>query len=126
MLRFLAIRLLQAIPVLLVMSVITFIIIQAPPGDYADFLRTNMIVQGNATVEAATRFADEYRERNGLNDPLPLQYIRWIWGIVTQLDFGQSYAYNRPVLDVVLAALRGRERRRSRPVDAPSARGEAH
>ena len=105
MLRFLAIRLLQAIPVLLVMSVITFIIIQAPPGDYADFLRTNMIVQGNATVEAATRFADEYRERNGLNDPLPLQYIRWIWGIVTQLDFGQSYVYNKPVLDVVLQRL---------------------
>lgn len=105
MLRFLAIRLLQAIPVLLVMSVITFIIIQAPPGDYADFLRTNMIVQGNATVEAATRFADEYRERNGLNDPLPLQYIRWMWGIVTQLDFGQSYVYNKPVLDVVLQRL---------------------
>ena len=105
MLRFLAIRLLQAIPVLLVMSVITFIIIQAPPGDYADFLRTNMIVQGNATVEAATRFADEYREAHGLNDPLPLQYIRWIWGIFTQLDFGQSYAYNKPVLDVVLQRL---------------------
>jgi peptide/nickel transport system permease protein len=64
-----------------------------------------MIVQGNATVEAATRFADEYRERNGLNDPLPLQYIRWIWGIVTQLDFGQSYVYNKPVLDVVLQRL---------------------
>ena len=63
MLRFLAIRLLQAIPVLLVMSVITFIIIQAPPGDYADFLRTNMIVQGNATVEAATRLGTLVAER---------------------------------------------------------------
>jgi peptide/nickel transport system permease protein len=105
MLRFLAIRLMQAIPVLLVMSVITFIIIQAPPGDYADFLRTNMIVQGNATVEAATRFADQYRATHGLNDPLPVQYLRWIWGIVTQLDFGQSYVYNKPVLDVVLQRL---------------------
>jgi peptide/nickel transport system permease protein len=104
-LRFLAIRVLQAFPVLLIMSIITFAIIQAPPGDYADFIRTNMIVQGNATVEAATRFADEYRERNGLNDPLVLQYVRWIWGIVTRLDFGQSYAYNKPVLDVVLQRL---------------------
>src|ERR1041384_8008558 len=105
MLRYLAIRLLQAIPVLLVMSIVTFTIIQAPPGDYADFLRTNMIVQGNATVEAATRFADEYREKNGLNDPIIIQYFRWIWGIVTRLDFGQSYAYNKPVLDVVLQRL---------------------
>ncbi len=105
MLRFLAIRILQAFPVLLIMSIITFAIIQAPPGDYADFIRTNMIVQGNATVEAATRFADEYRERHGLNDPLVIQYVRWIWGIVTRLDFGQSYAYNKPVLDVVLQRL---------------------
>lgn len=105
MLRYLGIRLLQAIPVLLVMSIVTFVIIQAPPGDYADFLRTNMIVQGNATVEAATQFANEYREKHGLNDPIIIQYFRWIWGIVTQLDFGQSYAYNKPVLDVVLQRL---------------------
>jgi peptide/nickel transport system permease protein len=105
MLRYLAVRLLQAIPVLLIMSIITFAIIQAPPGDYADFLRTNMIVQGNATVEAATRFANEYREKHGLNDPIIIQYFRWMWGIVTQLDFGQSYVYNKPVLDVVLQRL---------------------
>ncbi|MCW1919813.1 ABC transporter permease [Rhodobacter sp. KR11] len=101
MLRFLAIRLGQSIPVLFVMSLITFMIIQAPPGDYADFLRTNLITQGNATIEAADAFAQEYREKNGLNDPLLVQYGRWIWGIVTRLDFGQSYAYNKPVLDVI-------------------------
>lgn len=105
MLRFLLVRVLQAIPVLFVMSIITFFVIQAPPGDYADFLRTNMITQGNATPEAATIAANAYREAHGLNDPLPLQYVRWIWGIVTQLDFGQSYAYNKPVLDVVLQRL---------------------
>jgi peptide/nickel transport system permease protein len=64
-----------------------------------------MIVQGNATAEAASRFADEYREAHGLNDPIIIQYFRWIWGILTHLDFGQSYAYNRPVLDVVLQRL---------------------
>jgi peptide/nickel transport system permease protein len=105
MLRFIALRLGQAIPVLFVMSVITFLIIQAPPGDYADFLRTNMITQGNATIEAADAFAREYREKNGLNDPLVWQYFRWIGGIVTRFDFGQSYAYNKPVLDVIEARL---------------------
>ncbi len=105
MLRFLVVRLLQAIPVLMVMSIITFAIIQAPPGDYGDFIRTNMIVQGNASVEAAQRAADEYRETHGLNDPMPLQYIRWIWGIVSEGDFGQSYLYNKPVSEVIMARL---------------------
>ena len=58
MLRFLAIRLAQSVPVLIVMSIITFIIIQAPPGDYGDFIRTNMITQGNATMAAADAAAD--------------------------------------------------------------------
>ena len=44
----------QSVPVLIVMSFITFMIIQAPPGDYGDFIRTNMIVtQGGASPEAA-------------------------------------------------------------------------
>lgn len=105
MLRFLAIRILQAIPVLAVMSVITFAIIQAPPGDYGDFIRTNMMVQGNATAEAAGAAADAYREAHGLNDPMVMQYGRWIWGILSRGDFGQSFAYNKPVLDVVMQRL---------------------
>ena len=105
MLRFLTVRILQSIPVLLVMSIITFAIIQAPPGDYGDFIRTNMIVQGNANPEAATAAANEYRETHGLNDPLPVQYANWIWGIVSRGDFGQSYAYNKPVSEVVMQRL---------------------
>jgi peptide/nickel transport system permease protein len=105
MLRFLVLRILQAVPVLLVMSIITFMIIQAPPGDYGDFIRTNMIVQGNASPEVAEAAAQKYREEHGLNDPLPLQYARWIWGIVTEGDFGHSYAYNRPVADILAQRL---------------------
>ncbi len=105
MLRFLVIRVMQAIPVLLVMSIITFAIIQAPPGDYGDFIRTNMIIQGNATVEAAERAAAAYRESHGLNDPMVVQYLGWIWGIVSRGDFGQSYLYNKPVSEVIMARL---------------------
>ncbi len=105
MTRFLVTRILQALPVLLVMSIITFAIIQAPPGDYGDFIRSNMITQGNATSEAASRAADAYRETHGLNDPMIVQYGRWIWGIVSRGDFGQSYAYNKPVAEVVMQRL---------------------
>jgi peptide/nickel transport system permease protein len=105
MLRYISMRILQAIPVLIVMSIITFAIIQAPPGDYGDFIRANMMTQGNATADAANRAAEAYRETHGLNDPLPVQYLRWVWGIVTEGDFGMSYAYNKPVAEVVAQRL---------------------
>jgi peptide/nickel transport system permease protein len=101
MLRFIGVRLLQAIPVLFAMSVITFIIINAPPGDYGDFIRSNMITQGNATIAAAEAAAKQYRELHGLNDPLVIQYFRWIGGILTRGDFGHSFLYNKPVSEVV-------------------------
>jgi peptide/nickel transport system permease protein len=101
MLRFIGVRLLQAIPVLFTMSVITFIIINAPPGDYGDFIRSNMITQGNATIAAAEAAAEQYRELHGLNDPLVIQYFRWIGGILTRGDFGHSFLYNKPVSEVV-------------------------
>lgn len=105
MLKFLVIRLMQAVPVLFVMSVITFIIINAPPGDYGDFIKTNMIVQGNASIEAAEAAAEKYREDHGLNDPLAVQYFRWIGGIITRGDFGHSYFYNKEVSTVIAERL---------------------
>jgi peptide/nickel transport system permease protein len=101
MLRFIIVRLLQAIPVLIIMSMITFAIIQAPPGDYGDYIRSMMITQGNATIAAANAAAEEYRVNMGLNDPMIVQYWRWITGIVFHGDFGHSYFFNRSVADVV-------------------------
>jgi len=105
LLRFVVIRILAALPVLLVLSVVTFAIIQAPPGDYGDYIRSMLINQGGATMEEAERQAEIYREQNGLNDPLPVQYGRWIYGIVTRFDFGHSLYYNKPVGDVVTERL---------------------
>lgn len=101
MFRFLAIRLMQSVPVLIAMSIVAFAIINAPPGDYADFIRSNMITQGNASIAAADAAAERYREQHGLNDPIVVQYLRWVTGIVTRGDFGHSFYYNKPVADVV-------------------------
>jgi peptide/nickel transport system permease protein len=105
MLRYILTRILGAIPVLVVLSVVTFIIIQAPPGDYADHIRNQLINQGGATIENAERQAEIYREKHGLNDPMPVQYLRWVTGIVTSFDFGHSMYYNKPVADVVAERL---------------------
>jgi peptide/nickel transport system permease protein len=99
MLRFLVIRILSSIPVLLIMSMITFAIIQAPPGDYADYVE-GMLLYNNASQEVARAAAEQFRIDNGLNDPMIVQYFRWIGGFFTG-DFGHSFFYNRPVSEVV-------------------------
>ena len=99
MLRFLAIRIASAIPVLFVMSIITYGIIQAPPGDYADYVE-GMLLYNNASQEVAHAAAEQFRLDHGLNDPLVIQYFRWIKGFFVG-DFGHSFFYNRPVSEVV-------------------------
>jgi len=105
MLRFIATRVLYAIPVLLILSVVTFGIIKAQPGDYADYLKSMLMSQGNVSDQDAQKQADAYRVAHGLNAPLPLQYVNWVTGIVTRFDFGQSFYYNRPVGDIVAERL---------------------
>ena len=105
MLRFLAMRILASIPVLFIMSIITFAIIQAPPGDYGDYIRNMMITQGHATSAVADAAAQQYREQHGLNDPMYVQYFRWLWGMISRGDFGHSFYYNKPVAEVVAERL---------------------
>ncbi|MBZ9937932.1 ABC transporter permease [Mesorhizobium sp. BR1-1-16] len=105
MLRFLAIRILSAIPVLLVLSIVTFAIIQAPPGDYGDFIRSQLMNQGGASAVVAEAQADAYRKAHGLDKPIIIQYFNWIGGIVTRGDFGDSFFYNKPVSTVVAERL---------------------
>src|SRR5690606_19093088 len=105
MLRFLTIRILGAIPLLFLLSVVTFAIIQAPPGDYGDTIRSMLINQGGAAPDVAEAQAEIYREANGLNDPIIVQYFRWISGILTRFDFGHSFFYNKAVGQVVAERL---------------------
>jgi len=105
MLRFLTMRILSAIPLLLVLSVVTFAIIQAPPGDYGDYIKSMLMNQGGVPAEQAEIQAEVYREANGLNEPMVMQYFNWIGGILTRFDFGHSLYYNKDVGTVVTERL---------------------
>ena len=105
MIRYILFRILAAIPVLFVLSVVTFGIIKAHPGDYSDYIRSTLMNQGGASFEAADAQAQAYRKTHGLDDPLPVQYLSWVSGIVTRFDFGQSLVYNKPVGDVIAERL---------------------
>ena len=61
MFRFVASRILAAIPVLLVLSIVTFAIIKAQPGDYGDYLKSMLMSQGNVPDADAQAQADAYR-----------------------------------------------------------------
>jgi peptide/nickel transport system permease protein len=104
MVQFLVQRISASVIVLLCLSLVTFVIIHSRPGDYGDWVYTQMVARGMLAVEAQ-KMAEAIREQYGLNDPLPLQYINWIVGIVTRGDFGFSFYYNRDVGQVVAERL---------------------
>jgi peptide/nickel transport system permease protein len=96
--RFFFKRLLFMIPTLLAVSLVTFAIIQLPPGDYLTTLMADWASQGGA-VEIGT--LESMRQRYGLDQPVYVQYWKWISGIVFRGDFGVSFEFNRPVTDVI-------------------------
>lgn len=84
------------VPTMLVISMLVFLVIQLPPGDYATTLMNAMQDSGmdNSGIDAL-------RQQYGLDKPLVVQYWRWISNIVTAGDFGYSFKWSRPVSDLI-------------------------
>ncbi len=91
-------RILWAIPILFGASVLSFAIIQLPPGDYLTAVMAAMRSTGESVEQSQLDFL---RERYGLDQPMIVQYWKWISGIILRGDFGQSFIYNRPVDDLL-------------------------
>jgi len=98
-------RLLFAIVVLIGISLVSFIVIQLPPGDFASVYKQRLINQGGMTTSEAEKAADIFRVRYGLDKPLPVQYLNWIKGIVTEGSFGYSMAYKKDVGELIAERL---------------------
>ena len=71
---------------------ITFLVIQAPPGDYASYVIMRF-QNAPMTEEMRQIRIEEVRRRYNLDDPLHMQYVHWIWDIVTEGDFGLSFSW---------------------------------
>lgn len=97
MLRFLVQRLMSSAIILLIIAAVAFLIIQLPPGDFADIYKRELIALGGQSEEEAEAAADKLRDRYGFNDPLPTQYFNWISGIVLRGEFGFSFSYRKDV-----------------------------
>ncbi|WP_342361869.1 ABC transporter permease [Terrarubrum flagellatum] len=96
--RFLARRLLYTICTLAVVSIVAFLIIQLPPGDFLTSLAGKMAEQGGDMDSASLA---GLKQRYGLDQPWHVQYWRWISGIVLRGDFGQSFEWNKPVSELM-------------------------
>ncbi|MCB1991683.1 MAG: ABC transporter permease [Geminicoccaceae bacterium] len=97
MITYITRRLVLALVTCWAISVISFIIIQLPPGDFVNSYIANLSASGSM-VSAAE--ADAMREQYGLNRPIWVQYGKWM-GRVLQGDFGMSMEWGRPVLEVI-------------------------
>ncbi|MGH2535356.1 MAG: ABC transporter permease [Thermomicrobiales bacterium] len=97
MLKFIARRVILMIPTLIAISIVTFFLIQLPPGDFLTTLVASMAEQGETVDQSRL---DSLRDRYGLDDPFYIQYFKWMGGVL-QGDFGYSFTWNRPVSDLV-------------------------
>ncbi|HDZ74209.1 MAG TPA: ABC transporter permease [Aurantimonas coralicida] len=97
MIRYVARRIVTMAWTLLAISVLVFIIIQLPPGDYLTSYIAEIQAQGENVSADKIAFL---REQYGLDKPLWAQYLVWVSGLL-QGDLGYSFEYNQPVADVV-------------------------
>jgi peptide/nickel transport system permease protein len=90
-------------PVLLALSLIIFLVINAAPGDFVDAYEAKIrsTPMGARQLEQQLKFLDGMRIAYGLDKPLLQQYLTWIWKIFTQGDFGYSFTSLRPVSELI-------------------------
>ena len=103
MLSYIVRRLLLAVPTIIAISVIAFIVIELPPGDYAS---TYVMRQQWAGREVTPEMEEVLRHRWGLDRPAYVRYFFWVKNFVTG-DFGLSHDLGVPVRDVLLSRLAG-------------------
>ena len=101
MIRYIIRRFLLMIPTVIAITVLSFIIIQAPPGDYLDAyvaqLRALDQIIDDAEVESL-------RIRYGLGQPMYVQYFKWLGGLLRG-DLGRSMQWNQPVSRILAERL---------------------
>lgn len=97
MLGYIIYRIAIAVPLLLILSVVSFIIIQLPPGDYLSVYLNNLRLSGiQLNEDEVTRLKELY----GLDKPLYMQYFIWIKNFIRG-NLGRSFQWNRPVNELL-------------------------
>ena len=97
MLGYLLRRVLLMTVTVLAISVLAFIIIQLPPGDYLSTVIANLQARGVPVNQEMIRSLEN---QYGLNLPLHAQYLKWMWNMLHG-DMGRSFQWNEPVSKLI-------------------------
>ncbi len=97
MLSYIIRRLLLAIVTVWAITVLSFVIIQLPPGDFVTIYINSLQSSGS---QVSFGQAEAMRKEYGLDQPMPVQYIKWM-SKVLQGDFGMALAWNKPVKELI-------------------------
>lgn len=94
MLNYILRRVAFMIPTLFIISVVSFTALQLPPGDYLTSYAAQLSSMGESVDQEAIQ---SLRDRYGLGEPVYVQYAKWVYGIITRGDWGQSLEWQKPV-----------------------------
>ena len=98
MLKFIVKRLFWMLPFLIAISFLSFVLIQLPPGDFVtSYIAT--LAASNEVIDRNT--AADLRSRFGLDQPMIVQYWKWLSNILLHGDFGLSFEWQQPVGDLI-------------------------
>ena len=90
-------RVIYMILLMWLLTVVSFVIIQLPKGDYVSTIALKLSIQGE---EVSKELLDGLRRRYGLDRPVHVQYLKW-FGNVLQGEFGHSFLLGKPVRDII-------------------------
>ena len=102
MLSYILMRIVRMVPQIFLISILAFVVIQLPPGDYLEQHLNRLRQSGREIDEAEIR---RWEEMYGLDKPMYVQYAKWIWNIVTKFDFGYTFQWNKPVKEVIMSRM---------------------
>jgi peptide/nickel transport system permease protein len=97
MINFIVRRVIYSLLLLVLVSFVSFVIIQLPPGDFLTQKLSQLRARGDRSAEQQI---ETYRQRYGLDQPFMAQYGNWAINFLRG-DFGESFEYERPVKDVL-------------------------
>ncbi len=99
MLTFIIQRFLGLIVTMFLVSIMVFVIMELPPGDFAESYAFRKFSGGGTRITETD--LQNIRAEFGLDRPPVERYISWVSGIVTRFDFGEAFAYQAPVTQVI-------------------------
>jgi len=91
-------RVIMLIPILFLISLVAFIVIELPPGDWVSNYIMNL---RNSGVDLQQDEAERLTKMYGFDQPSYIRYAKWMNGILTQGNFGWSFQWSKPVNDVL-------------------------